>query len=87
MGSLGKRPDETNLKGITIINCTLTRTTNGARIKTYHGSPLMEASSIYFQDLVMHQVENPIIIDQHYDSKRKREVNLCPENIDHCANM
>ncbi|KAI3460791.1 hypothetical protein Pfo_017454 [Paulownia fortunei] len=73
VGSLGKRPDETNVKGVTIINCTITGTTNGARIKTYHASPQIIATGIYFQDIVMNQVRNPIIIDQHYDSKRKRE--------------
>ncbi|KAK4492599.1 hypothetical protein RD792_003421 [Penstemon davidsonii] len=69
IGSLGKRPDETDLGQITIINCTLTGTTNGARIKTYHSSPKMQATGIYFQDIVMDQVRNPIIIDQHYHSK------------------
>ncbi|XP_073147782.1 exopolygalacturonase clone GBGE184-like isoform X1 [Henckelia pumila] len=73
VGSLGKRPDETNLNKVTIINCTLTGTTNGARIKTYHASPRLIATGIYFQDLVMNQVKNPIIIDQHYDSKKKRQ--------------
>ncbi|KAL8028035.1 hypothetical protein ABFS82_14G132100 [Erythranthe guttata] len=73
IGSLGKRPNETSMKGVTITNCTLVGTTNGARIKTYHASPQIEASSIYFQDIVMDRVKNPIIIDQHYDSKRKRE--------------
>ncbi|XP_073304367.1 exopolygalacturonase-like [Primulina huaijiensis] len=73
IGSLGKRPDETSLKGISITNCTLTGTTNGARIKTYHNSPVMEATDIVFQDIVMNQVKHPIIIDQHYDSKKKPE--------------
>ncbi|KAL7083066.1 hypothetical protein ACP275_14G139500 [Erythranthe tilingii] len=73
IGSLGKRPNETSMKGVTITNCTLVGTTNGARIKTYHASPQIEASSIYFQDIVMDRVKNPIIIDQHYDSKRNRE--------------
>ena len=71
IGSLGKRPDETSLRRITIINCTLIGTTNGARIKTYHDSPKIEASSIYFQDLQMLRVKNPIVIDQHYASKKK----------------
>ncbi|KZV52841.1 polygalacturonase [Dorcoceras hygrometricum] len=71
IGSLGKRPDETNLKGVSITNCTLTGTTNGARIKTYHNSQEMEATNIVYRDIVMKQVKNPIIIDQHYDSKKK----------------
>ncbi|KAK4441797.1 Exopolygalacturonase [Sesamum alatum] len=73
VGSLGKRPTETSLKGLTIINCTLVGTTNGARIKTYHASPRIQATHIYFQDIVMEKVKNPIVIDQHYDSKRRPE--------------
>ncbi|KAL3649129.1 hypothetical protein CASFOL_005532 [Castilleja foliolosa] len=73
VGSLGKRPDETDLKGVTIINCTLTGTTNGARIKTYRQSPKLSASTIYFEDIVMNKVANPIIIDQNYASKKKRQ--------------
>ncbi|KAL3849740.1 hypothetical protein ACJIZ3_011622 [Penstemon smallii] len=69
IGSLGKRPDETDLGQITIINCTVKGTTNGARIKSYHSSPKMQATGITFQDIVMDQVRNPIIIDQHYHSK------------------
>lgn len=70
VGSLGKRPDETGVKGITIINCTLKGTTNGARIKSYHDSPEMEATGIIYEDIVMEDVKNPIIIDQHYPNHK-----------------
>ncbi|KAL3626001.1 hypothetical protein CASFOL_029550 [Castilleja foliolosa] len=73
VGSLGKRPDETDLQVVTIINCTLTGTTNGARIKTYRQSPKLSASTIYFENIVMNNVANPIIIDQNYASKKKRQ--------------
>ncbi|GER34696.1 pectin lyase-like superfamily protein [Striga asiatica] len=73
VGSLGKRPDETNLKGVTIINCTVNGATNGARIKTYRASPQLSASTIYFDNIVMNGVANPIIIDQNYASKKKRQ--------------
>ncbi|KAL2535522.1 Exopolygalacturonase [Forsythia ovata] len=73
IGSLGKRPDEKDVKGVTVINCTLTGTTNGARIKTYHASPQIQASAIFYQDIVLNDVRNPIIIDQHYNSKKTRE--------------
>ncbi|CAA0828228.1 Exopolygalacturonase clone GBGE184 [Striga hermonthica] len=71
VGSLGKRPNELDVAGITVKNCTLTGTTNGARIKTFHDSPQLSASGIIYQDIVMNQVKNPIIIDQHYSSKNK----------------
>ncbi|PIN08765.1 Galacturan 1,4-alpha-galacturonidase [Handroanthus impetiginosus] len=35
--------------------------------------PVLLATNIVFQDIVMNKVRNPIVIDQHYDSKRKRE--------------
>ncbi|KAG8389516.1 hypothetical protein BUALT_Bualt02G0237500 [Buddleja alternifolia] len=73
VGSLGKRQEEMSVNGVTITNCTINGTTNGARIKTYHGSPKITATGIVFQDIVMSQVKNPIIIDQHYDSKKKPE--------------
>lgn len=83
MGSLGKREDETNVKGITIRNCTLSGTTNGARIKTYHDSPKIEATSIVFEDLVMNGVKNPILIDQHYDSKNRKQVYIFLKYVQH----
>ncbi|KAH6808496.1 hypothetical protein C2S51_029604 [Perilla frutescens var. frutescens] len=73
IGSLGKRKDELSLKGITVRDSTLIGTTNGARIKTYHDSPTMEASNIIFENLVMKGVRNPILIDQHYDSSNRRK--------------
>lgn len=81
---MGKRPDETDVSGVTVTNCTLTGTTNGARIKTYHDSPTLQASGIIFEDLIMNEVANPIIIDQHYNSKKNPKVNfLCLCNFNH----
>ncbi|KAL3517411.1 hypothetical protein ACH5RR_020000 [Cinchona calisaya] len=73
IGSLGKRPNEKDVKGVTVTNCTLTGTTNGARIKTYHASPVLQASGIVYEDIIMNEVRNPIIIDQHYNSKKTTE--------------
>ncbi|KAL8531017.1 hypothetical protein ACS0TY_007867 [Phlomoides rotata] len=85
IGSLGKREGETDVSGVSIINCTLTKTTNGARIKSYHASPKLKASGIIFQDIVMNEVKNPIIIDQHYDSKTKPQLKLCKLHSTTCA--
>ena len=68
VGSLGKYPNEEDVKGIVWRDCTLNGTTNGARIKTWPGSPPSQASSIIYQDIVMNDVKNPIIIDQKYGS-------------------
>ena len=74
IGSLGKRPEDDSVTGIFVSNSTLTKTTNGVRIKTFHNSPQIEASGITFEDIIMNDVKNPIIIDQHYMSKRKSGV-------------
>lgn len=74
IGSLGKRPEEKDVKGIVIKNCTFHGTTNGARIKTFMASPALQASDIVYEDIIMDDVKNPIIIDQHYNSKTRTEV-------------
>ncbi|KAL1553025.1 galacturonan 1,4-alpha-galacturonidase [Salvia divinorum] len=73
VGSLGKRPDELSVGNITFSSCTLTGTTNGARIKTYHKSPVLTATTIIFEDLTLNDVKNPVLIDQHYFSKTEPE--------------
>ncbi|KAK7277774.1 hypothetical protein RJT34_22791 [Clitoria ternatea] len=73
IGSLGKRPEEKTVDGVTVTNCTFTKTTNGARIKTWIGTtPDQEATNIVYEDLIMNGVQNPIIIDQSYGSKKSR---------------
>ncbi|CAN8255606.1 unnamed protein product [Cochlearia groenlandica] len=70
IGSLGKNKDEKEVGRITIKNCTINGTDNGVRIKTWPTSPPSQASNITFDDIVMVNVSNPIIIDQEY----------CPSN-------
>lgn len=77
VGSLGKRPDEDNVNGVIVRNCTLIGTTNGARIKTYRASPKLQATSITFEDIIVNNVSNPVIIDQDYSSKDRIE----PSNV------
>ncbi|KAF1860773.1 hypothetical protein Lal_00000186 [Lupinus albus] len=72
IGSLGKRPDEESVDGVTVTNCTFIKTTNGARIKTWIGTKPGEAKNIVYEDLIMEDVKNPIIIDQSYGGKKER---------------
>lgn len=87
IGSLGLRPDEHDVSGIVVKNCTLTNTTNGARIKSWHQSPRIQASNIVFEDLVMNEVRNPIFIDQHYGSKKKPGSSLVKISDVHFKNI
>ncbi|XP_052206890.1 exopolygalacturonase-like [Diospyros lotus] len=66
VGSLGKYPNEENVTGVLVKNCTIRGTQNGVRVKTWPGSPPSMASNLTFQDIVMINVSNPIIIDQEY---------------------
>ncbi|CDO98830.1 unnamed protein product [Coffea canephora] len=66
IGSLGKYPNELDVRGLIVKNCTLQGTTNGVRIKTYAGSGPSVAAGMRFSDIVMENVLNPIIIDQNY---------------------
>ncbi|RZC64759.1 hypothetical protein C5167_008457 [Papaver somniferum] len=71
VGSLGKQQDELDVRGLIVRNCTLSGTENGLRIKTWPASPAIKASHFIYQDIIMNNVKNPIIIDQCYGSKKK----------------
>ncbi|XP_015881036.3 exopolygalacturonase [Ziziphus jujuba] len=66
VGSLGKYPNEEPVEGVFIRNCTLTNTQNGVRIKTWPDSHEGTASDMHFEDIIMNNVGNPILIDQEY---------------------
>ncbi|XP_057517814.1 exopolygalacturonase [Amaranthus tricolor] len=67
VGSLGKYPNEQDINGLFVKNCTMNGTTNGIRIKTWADSPgASMATNMNFENIVMKHVRNPIIIDQAY---------------------
>ncbi|CAM0877101.1 unnamed protein product [Alopecurus aequalis] len=65
IGSLGDDNSRAEVSGITIDSVQLYGTTNGARIKTWQGGSGY-AKDITFQNIIMDNVQNPIIIDQNY---------------------
>ncbi|KAM0942908.1 putative glycosidase [Dioscorea sansibarensis] len=67
VGSLGRYEGEKDVKGLLVKDCVLTGTSNGVRIKTWENSPqYSSATNMTFDNIVMNQVSNPIIIDQTY---------------------
>ncbi|XP_047313482.1 exopolygalacturonase-like [Impatiens glandulifera] len=66
IGSLGRYGPNEFVRKVTVRNCTLIRTQNGLRIKTWAPSFSSSASELEFVNVVMKNVRNPIVIDQHY---------------------
>lgn len=70
IGSLGKELKEAGVQNITLKNAIFSGSDNGIRIKTWARPSKGFVRNIVFDNLIMNNVENPIVIDQHY----------CPDN-------
>ena len=67
VGSLGRYWNERDVSGLLVRDCTMRGTTNGIRIKTWANSPgSSAATNMTFENTVMNNVTNPIIINQTY---------------------
>ncbi|XP_022965192.1 exopolygalacturonase-like [Cucurbita maxima] len=67
VGSLGQYLVEEPVAGLYVKNCTLIGTTNGLRIKTWPASPATgSVTDMHYEDIVLVDVQNPIILDQEY---------------------
>lgn len=66
IGSLGKYKGEKDVQNIKIRDSTLQDTDNGLRIKTWDSNIPLTVSEITYTNILMNNVQNPIIIDQNY---------------------
>ncbi|XP_054817514.1 polygalacturonase-like [Prosopis cineraria] len=67
VGSVGKFTYETPIDKFTVKNCTISNTMNGVRIKTWPAAPgTITITNMHFEDIIMNNVSNPVIIDQEY---------------------
>ncbi|WJX39435.1 hypothetical protein P8452_26979 [Trifolium repens] len=67
VGSLGKQGKYATVEEVYVSHIIFTRTTNGARIKTW-ASGSGYARKITYDDITLVGVMNPVIIDQQYDA-------------------
>ncbi|KAA3484013.1 putative polygalacturonase [Gossypium australe] len=70
IGSLGDGGDYDTVEQVHVKNCTLRDTQNGMRIKTFQGRSGY-ARKISFEQIVLSNARNPIIINQFYQDKGK----------------
>ena len=70
IGSLGKDVNEGGVENITLTNSVFSGSDNGVRIKSWARPSNGFVRNVVFQNLIMNNVKNPIIIDQNY----------CPSN-------
>ncbi|KAM1158054.1 hypothetical protein FF1_028590 [Malus domestica] len=70
IGSLGAGNSQAEVSDVMVSRANLMDTTNGLRIKTWQGGSGY-ATNIRFKNVVMANVSNPIIIDQHYCDQDK----------------
>lgn len=66
IGSLGANANEKPVVGVFVTNCTFVSTDNGVRIKTWPNSQPGVVSDVHFEDIIIQNVSNPVIIDQLY---------------------
>ncbi|CAB4286365.1 unnamed protein product [Prunus armeniaca] len=71
IGSLAKDLEEEGVQNVTVKNAIFKGTQNGLRIKSWARPSNGFVQGVQFLDVVMFNVQNPIVIDQNY----------CPHNI------
>ncbi|KAI5666499.1 hypothetical protein M9H77_16352 [Catharanthus roseus] len=76
IGSLGRDYIEDGVENVTLANSIFTGSDNGLRIKTWGRPSTSFVRNVNFRNIIMKNVENPIIIDQNY----------CPDKLG-CPNQ
>ncbi|KAM0997077.1 hypothetical protein TB1_006397 [Malus domestica] len=83
IGSLGQNGEHSAVEEIQVSNCSFRGTQNGMRIKTWEGGSGY-ARKITFEGITFTDIENPIIIDQHYfaNPTSVMDINKCVQVSD-----
>ncbi|XP_071727464.1 probable polygalacturonase At3g15720 [Rutidosis leptorrhynchoides] len=80
IGSLGENGGYDTVEKVRVEHCNISGTTNGLRIKTVPGGTGY-ARGIVFQNINLENVQNPILIDQHYCSNMEDAACPAPPNL------
>ncbi|KVH93015.1 hypothetical protein Ccrd_004932 [Cynara cardunculus var. scolymus] len=85
IGSLGKSGSCDQVSDVSVRGAFLSNTENGLRIKTWQGGSGF-VSNVKFEDVLMENVSNPIIIDQYYcDSSKACPNKTCAVNVENIS--
>ena len=77
IGSLGKELEKPGVQNVTIKIVTFTSTQNRVRVKSWGRPSTGFVRNILFQHVIMTDVKNPIVIDQHHCLDEKN----CPSQV------
>ena len=77
IGSLAEVAVEAGVRNVTVKRAVVAGTTNGFRIKSYGRPSNGFVDGVSFRHAIMRNVENPIIIDQHYCPSEEN----CPKDV------
>lgn len=66
IGSLAKNLEEEGVQNVTVKTVVFNRTQNGLRIKSWGRPSKGFVRGVAFENVIMVEVKNPIIIDQNY---------------------
>ncbi|TYG52526.1 hypothetical protein ES288_D09G035200v1 [Gossypium darwinii] len=80
IGSLGKYPNEEPVEGVKVTNCTITNTSNGARIKTWPGESPGIVSDVHFEDIIVNNEESKVKLS-NISFKNIRGTSALPEAV------
>lgn len=77
IGSLAKNLDEEGVQNVTVKSVVFNRTQNGLRIKSWGRPSKGFVRGVVFENVIMVEVNNPIIIDQNYCPRNEN----CPGQV------
>ncbi|XWS43917.1 hypothetical protein CRYUN_Cryun16bG0145800 [Craigia yunnanensis] len=66
IGSLGRDLNEDGVQNVTLTNAVFSGSANGVRIKTWARASNGFVRNVVYQNIIMNNAENPIMIDQNY---------------------